>query len=166
MTKDGVIMTSEEVVDRYADMVYRLALTEVKNKADADDVFQEVFVRLVKHLHKLKTEEHIKAWLLRVTINCSKKHFTNYWNRNVYSMEEEDRFKDAEASNYEMEIESPITEAVSQLPPKYRGVVHMFYYEELSVSEIAEATGQKETTVKSQLFRAREMLREKLKEDI
>lgn len=166
MTKNGVIMTSEEVVERYADMVYRLALAQVKNKADADDVFQEVFIRLVKHLHKLKTEEHLKAWLLRVTINCSKKHFTNYWNRNVYSIEEEDCLKDTETESYEMETENPVSEAVMQLPEKYRSVVHLFYYEELDISEIAAATGQKESTVKSQLFRAREMLRGKLKGDL
>ena len=80
-------LTVEEAVEEYADMVYRIALVEVKNKTDAEDVFQEVFIRLVKHIHKLESREHITAWLIRVTVNCSKKHLTSFWNRNVGSME-------------------------------------------------------------------------------
>lgn len=148
-------ITVEAVIDDFADMVYRIALLEVKNKADAEDVFQEVFVRLVKHIHKLESREHIKAWLIRVTINCSKKHLTSFWNRNVGSIEEE---LPAEEAGYMKEEESPVREAVLSLPDKYRTVVHLFYYEELSIREISNLLKLKETTVKSQLFRAREML--------
>ena len=75
MTLHKIAITSEEVIDRYADMVYRLALLHVNNPSDADDVFQEVFIRLVKHIQKLQNWEHIKAWLIRVTINCSNTQF-------------------------------------------------------------------------------------------
>ena len=68
MTKEERI-TTEAAIDRYADMVYRLALSQMKNKADADDLFQEVFVLLVSHNHDLESCEHVKAWLNRVTIN-------------------------------------------------------------------------------------------------
>lgn len=154
-----IIMTADEAVDEFADMVYRIALVQVKSKTDADDVFQEVFVRLVKHIHKLESREHIKAWLIRVTVNCAKKHLTSFWNRNVGSLEEE---QGAEENGYTIEEENPVRKAVLELPEKYRAVVHLFYFEELSVSEICKVLGQKESTVKSQLFRARELLRSRL----
>lgn len=161
MTKEETI-TTEAAIDRYADMVYRLALSQMKNRTDAEDLFQEVFVRLVSNVEKLESWEHVKAWLIRVTINCAKKHFDLYWNKNVDYIEDEERIRGEEA--YEPPPEHPVREAVQKLPPKYRTAVHLFYYEELSVSEIAERTGQKEGTVKSQLHRAREMLKELLEE--
>jgi len=162
MTKEDQI-TAENAVDRYADMVYRLAISQMKNKADADDLFQEVFVRLVRHIGELQSWEHVKAWLIRVTVNCAKKHFDLYWNKNVDYIEDEETIRGEEA--YEPPPEQPVREAVLKLPPKYRLVVHLFYYEEFSVAEIARLTEQKEGTVKSQLHRAREMLKKLLREE-
>ncbi len=153
-------ITTQAAIDRYADMVYRLALSQMKNTTDADDLFQEVFIRLVRHVQDLESWEHVKAWLIRVTINCAKKHFDLYWNKNVDYIEDEERVRGEEA--YEPPDDEPVRSAVAKLPPKYRLAVHLFYYEELSVAEIAEQTGQKEGTVKSQLHRAREMLKEML----
>lgn len=150
-------ITTENAVDRYADMVYRLALSQMKNRTDADDLFQEVFVRLVSHIEELTSWEHVKAWLIRVTINCAKKHYDQYWNKNVDYIEDTEHFQGAEA--YEPPDEHPVRQAVAKLPPKYRLAVHLFYFEELSVIQIAQMTEQKESTVKSQLHRAREMLK-------
>lgn len=161
MTKEERI-TAEAAIDRYADMVYRLALAQMKNRNDADDLFQEVFVRLVSHIGELQSWEHVKAWLIRVTINCAKKHFDLYWNKNVDYLEDETKLRGEEA--YEPPEEHPARGAVLKLPPKYRTAVHLFYYEELSVAEIAAVTGQKEGTVKSQLHRAREMLKDLLED--
>lgn len=163
MTKEERNITAEEVIERYADMVYRLALLQVKNQADADDIFQEVFVRLIKHIQEMQSWEHVKAWLIKVTMNCAKKHFNQYWYKNVSSMEEMEEIKTEEEGYRLAEKDTLVLDAVGQLPPKYRGVVHLFYYEELSVAEIAKSTGQKESTVKSQLCRARKMLKEMLK---
>ena len=162
MTKEEII-TADNAIDRYADMVYRLALSQVKNASDADDVFQEVFIRLVSHVNELESWEHVKAWLIKVTINCVKKHYSLFWNKNVSFLEEPEELTD-QSDSYVME-EHPITEAVKSLPAKYRLVVHLFYYEQLSITEIGTITKQKESTVKSQLFRAREMLKESLEGD-
>lgn len=162
MTKEEQI-TAEAAINRYADMVYRLALSQMKNRTDADDLFQEVFVRLVSHVDKLESWEHVKAWLIRVTVNCAKKHFNLYWNKNVDFIEDEETLRGEEA--YEPPGVHPVRGAVSKLPPKYRLAVHLFYYEELSVAEIAKLTEQKEGTVKSQLHRAREMLKDLLREE-
>lgn len=165
---DGIVkkITPEEVIERYADMVYRLALLQVKKQTDADDIFQEVFIRLVSHIHKLQNWEHVKAWLIKVTINCSRKHFSRYSARNVFPMEEVTELSVTESGFALVEGDGPVTAAVKRLPVKYRNIVHLFYYEELSVAEIAGITMQKETTVKSQLFRAREMLKGMLEGEI
>lgn len=157
-------LTAEEIIDRYADMVYRLAVSQAMNRTDADDIFQEVFVRLVRHVKDLQDMEHAKAWLIRVTINCTKKHFGQYWNKNVFPIEETEEVPKREEgfAQAEKKIDNPVMQAVSKLPPKYRGCVHLFYFEELSVKEIAEMTDQTESTVKSQLHRARKMLKEML----
>ena len=157
MTKEERI-TTENAVDRYADMVYRLALSQMKNRTDADDLFQEVFVRLVSHIGELTSWEHVKAWLIRVTINCARKHYDKYWNKNVAYIEDTEQFRGSQA--YEPPGEHPVRQAVTKLPPKYRTVVHLFYFEELPIQEIAQFTQQKESTVKSQLHRAREMLKD------
>lgn len=166
MTKEINKITAEEVIDRYADMVYRLALLQVKNRSDADDIFQEVFVRLVKHIHKLQDWEHVRAWLIRVTTNCTKKHFNQYWYKNVSFFDETEETASSENGYEAVEDEDFIWQAVRKLPEKYRVVVHLFYFEELSVIQIAKVTEQKETTVKSQLFRAREMLKTSLEGEI
>lgn len=166
MTNDNKKITAEEVIDRYADMVYRLALLQVKNKADADDIFQEVFVRLVKNIHKLQNWEHVKAWLIRVTTNCAKKHFNQYWNKNVSFLDETEEILSEENGYEAIEDENFVWQAVRNLPNKYRVAVHLFYFEELSIAQIAKMTKQKEATVKSQLFRARGMLKTSLEGEI
>ena len=166
MKQERLNMNPEEIIEEYADMVYRLALLRVKNQADADDVFQEVFVRLVSNIQKLQNPEHVKAWLIRVTINCSKKHFARFKREDTFSMEELEDAGAEEEGYAQAEGLSPVLLAVEKLPLKYRSVVHLFYFEEMSVKEIADATGQRETTVKSQLFRAREMLEEMLKGEV
>ena len=156
-------ITAEAAIDRYADMVYRLALSQMKNTIDADDLFQEVFVRLVSHIRDMESWEHVKAWLIRVTINCAKKHYGLYWNKNVDFLEEPGRVADG-CGGPELPEEHPVRAAVRELPPKYRLVIHLYYYEEKTVAEIARLTGQKETTVKSQMHRAREMLKDLIQE--
>lgn len=162
MAKERI--TVDEAIDRYADMVYRLAFSQMKNRVDADDLFQEVFVRLVSNVNKLESWEHVKAWLIRVTVNCARKHFDQYWNKNVSGMKEIEQIAD-ETINDVSAGENPVRLAVESLAPKYRLVIHLFYYEQLSIGEIAKLTDQKESTVKSQLFRAREMLKELLEGD-
>ena len=158
-------ITTEEEIDRYADMVYRLALSQMKNTTDADDLFQEVFVRLVSHRQDLESWEHVKAWLIRVTINCAKKHFEQYWNKNVDYLDEPEQMAD-ESGGYELPEEHPVRAAVQKLPPKYRLVIHLYYFEEKTVAEIAQLTDQKEATVKSQMHRAREMLKDLIGDEL
>lgn len=154
-------ITADAAIDRYADMVYRLALSQMKNTVDADDLFQEVFVRLVSHIRDLESWEHVKAWLIRVTINCAKKYYGQYWNKNVDYIDTPERMA-GDNGVYELPEEHPVWEAMQKLPPKYRAVIHLYYFEERTVAEIAQLTEQKESTVKSQMRRARGMLKKML----
>ncbi len=147
----------EAVVRRYADMVYRLALAQTRSPADADDVFQDVFLRYAEKAPDFHEEEHRKAWLLRVTVNRCRTHFRSPWFRRTAPLEES-----AHAASPAPEAD-PVDEAVAALPARYRAVVHLHYFEELSTEEIAAATGQRASTVRSQLTRARAMLRDMLK---
>lgn len=148
----------EAVIRQYADMVYRLAWAYVRNNTDADDVFQEVFLRYIRRAPEFETEEHRKAWLLRVTINRAKSHLAGSRLRGISSREQSVPFTAPE----EMELH----EALLKLPPKYRTVLHLFYYEDQTTEEIAELLQRKPATVRTQLTHAREQLAKLLSEDI
>lgn len=152
-----MITNDRSAVETHFNMVLRLALARVGDKHRADDVVQEVFYRFLKKDRKYESDEHLKAWLIKVTINCSKNVFLDSFFKNTVELTEDVVFNDPE--------ESDVYSAVLSLPSKYRTVIHLFYYEDMPVKEIAEILNTKESTVKSQLHRAREMLREKLKED-
>ena len=148
----------EELFHEYSDMVYKIALVQMKNKNDTEDILQEVFLRLVKYSKKLESKEHAKAWLIRVTQSCCKQHYLSSWYKNTTALKEELPTK--ELFN---EQESILYEAVMELPLKYRTAIHLYYYEGYSVSELAKVLNKKENTIKSHLFRARSMLKDTLK---
>lgn len=148
----------EEAVRRYSDMVYRLALLNMKSRFDAEDVFQEVFLKLFRYKNSIQSEEHLKAWLIRVTINQCKSAVTSGKKRQTVSLDTVGQI----AEPAKEEESSEVYELVRSLPQKYRQVIHLYYFEELSVKEIAGILNQKEGTVKTQLARARKLLNQKL----
>ncbi len=160
--------TAERVVEQHADMVYRLAFAQVRSKADADDVFQEVFLRYVQARQDFDSEEHIKAWLIRVTLNCSRKHLKSAWLRKVMPLPAwlEEKRRVEEGFTFELHEESEVHDAMQRLGPKYRAVIHLFYYEGCSVAEIGRILGVRESTVRTQLTRARAKLAKLLEEDM
>lgn len=147
----------EEFIKEYSTTVYRLAFAKVGNKFDADEIFQEVFLRYIKKHPVFKDKEHEKAWLLRVTVNVSKKFQSSSWNRRTVPLEENLEFVEKEYLDLYNEL--------SKLPQNYREVIHLFYYEDMSISHIAKVLKRKESTVRTQLTRARQILRKIMKED-
>lgn len=141
----------EEIIEKYADMVYRLAISRTRNEENAKEVFQEVFYRLSKKLPDFESEEHEKAWLIRVTINCSKTLLNSKWNNLSQELPEN-------LPAEEMKIKE-IYDIVLTLPQKYRTVIHLFYYEDLSLKTIAKVLNTNENTVKTWLSRARKKLK-------
>lgn len=138
------------VMDTYSTMVYRLAYSHVRSNADAEDISQEVFLRYYQKRPYFQSEEHRRAWLLRVTINRAKSYVTSAWFRHTVPLEECVCFPTPE--------ERHLDEALGQLPAKERTLIHLFYYEELSIREISGLLGRKESTVRTQLTRARQHL--------
>ena len=138
-------------------MVYRLALARAGNSADAEDIFQEVFLRYVSKAPTFTSEEHRKAWLLRVTVNCARKLHAAPWRRLTEPLSDLLAAPEPE--------ESGLWDALQRLRPEDRTVLHLYYYEELSTGEIARLLGCRPGTVRSRLTRARERLREQYKED-
>jgi len=151
------VVGMEMLFSAYADMVYRLAYLRTKSASDAEDVTQEVFLRCIKSAPAFFDAEHQKAWLIRVTLNYTKTLLTSAWRRHSAGEEVPERASEEKADL------SDVYQAVSELPQKYRTAIHLYYYEGYSVKEIASLTASTEATVKSQLFRARGMLRERLK---
>ena len=135
---------------KYSDIVYRLAFARVKNKYDADDILQEVFLRFIKYKDKINNDEHAKALLIRITINCSKSMLSSSWFKKTESLNENLSVSDRECDTLD---------AVMRLNKKYRTVIHLHYYMGYSIDEIAKILKSKPSTVKSWLHRARKQLK-------
>lgn len=144
----------EKIINEYSDMVYRLALTRTKSKENSEDVYQEVFLRLAKKLPSFENKEHEKAWLIRVTINCSKNLLNSKFLKNRADIKEEIRFETQERHD--------IYYAVQELPLKYRTIIYLYYYENYKINEISKILKVNENTIKTRLSRAREELKQKI----
>lgn len=149
-------ISAEEIinyaVETYSDMVYRIALNITQNPHNSFDVSQEVFIRLLKNHNKIKDKEHLKAWLIRVTVNCARTFMRSESSRQLISFDE---IKESDFI-YTLDEDFEITKLVWQLPEKYRIVIYLFYYEEMKISRIAQALGISQSAVKLRLSRGRE----------
>ena len=149
----------ERLVTLYLDCIYRIALNGCKNNMDAEDVVQNTFMKLLEKEECFADDEQAKFWLIRVAMNECKSLWRTSWKRKVTSMED----LSAEPA-FVMPERSELYYAVRELPVKYRQVVHLYYFEDYSVREIAGIMKLSETAVQNRLLRARQKLKEKLKE--
>ncbi len=154
-------------IDEYAGMLYKLAFFQLKNYQDAEDVVQETFYQYIKAAPVFTSREHEKAWFMKVTINGCRKIFRCAWYRHRDSLPvpELSCESNMERLILEKERRKDVLQAVFSLPGRYREVLHLFYFEDLSIRQIVDVTGRKESTVTSQLTRGRELLKKKLKEE-
>lgn len=151
---------TEELIRRYRDNLFSAAFQVCKNAADADDVVQETFLQYHVTKKEFDSEQHIRAWLIRVAVNKAKNVNRSFWRQNKVPLEEY-----METLVFETPKEETLFETVMKLPQKYRIVIHLYYYEEYSVREIAGILKLSESNVKVRLTRGRKLLREALKED-
>jgi len=151
-------MQTEVLVKRYQQNMFAAALSACKDPQDAEDAVQEVLLAYHTSGKDFESEEHIRAWLLRVAINKAKNMRMSFWKKHKVSLEDY-----MESLSFETEQESGLFEAVMDLPEKYRVVLHLFYYEDFSIREISKILRRTENTVKSQLSRGRAMLKESFK---
>lgn len=142
-------------LDRYLDMVYRLAHARTGSIQDAEDISQEVMLRLMANASKIESEAHLKAWLIRVTVNMSTNLFRSAWRRRSRPLE---HVPEAPVQRENSRLDA----ALMQLRPEQRVAVHLYYYEEMTAAEIAETLGISAAAVKMRLSRARKQLKEAL----
>ena len=157
VTKDYI----SDLLDKYSDMVLRIAYTYLINRADAEDIVQDVFLRIIDKKPSFNDESHEKSWLIRATINMCKNKVNMFWNKNKCSIDDVQEFAVSDKYN----TDTSVFQAVMALGEKYRVVVYMYYYEGYSTPEIADVIGKNETTIRSLLHRARNKLKDMLKED-
>ena len=148
---DRPVDWAEEIVKRNENKVYRTAAAIMGGKADAEDIVQDVFLKLVEKHPGFDSIEHETAWLIRVAVNLCKSRLRSHWKKKTVPLLDTYPAQNPEQQN--------LIETVLSLPSKYRVVIHLFYYEGYATREIAEITEQKESTVREQLTRARRLLK-------
>ena len=147
----------EAVIQRYSDMVYRLAFARTGNVSDAKDLYQEVFLRYLTKAPDFDSEEHRKAWLLRVAVNCANSFHIRLGRRRTEPL--------SEALSVPAPEGEDLWEELRRLPERDRTILHLYYYEDMNTEEIAQLLGRNPATVRSQLLRARTKLKKLLVEE-
>ena len=152
----SLLRTEEEITEiynRYADTVYRVCYSFMKNKPETEDMVQETFLRLLSCGVVFQNRRHEKAWLIVTASNLCKDSLRKWWRRND-SLEEQ-----LEAGSLPMVERSAVLDAILELPPSYKVPIYMHYYEGYSTAEIGKYLGLSDGTIRSRLSRARKMLK-------
>ena len=152
---------TNRAIERYGDTVRRLCMIHLKNEADTQDIFQTVFLKYLLHDQPFESEEHEKAWLIRVTLNACKDLLKSFFRSRTVPLEE----LTAQAADLSDERRE-VLGAVLELPQKEREVVYLHYYEGYTAPEMGRLLGKNVNTIYTHLARARERLRERLGGDV
>ncbi len=159
-----------QIVQDYSDMVYRIAYSYCRNKEDAEDIYQNVFCKLFGYSKKFTSNEHVKHWLIRVTVNECHSLYLSPWKKRRQDCEDVNLLigeKTAgmfyEQDKWQRETDGgEVTAMLKSLSKKYSTVLYLYYYEEYSTKEIARILGKREATIRTQLVRGREELRKRM----
>lgn len=151
------LQRAEAALHKYGDSLMYLAYSYTKNTDDAQDMVQEAFLKFMTKAPEFESEEHEKAWLIRVTINLCKNLLMSTYNKTYAELDENIGVTD--------EYSTGLTETINSLPEKYRAVIHLFYYEGYSHKEIAKILDVTETTVATRLMRGRNLLKDMIGDD-
>ncbi|GIX57670.1 MULTISPECIES: sigma-70 family RNA polymerase sigma factor [Bacillus cereus group] len=159
----------DEIMNKYGQEVLQLVYSYVNNKEVAEDLTQDIFVKCYKSLHTYKGNSNLKTWLWRIAINHCKDYLKSWYNKKVIVTEDDFTYMESQKESVEQIViqsaeDSRLASAVMNLPIKYREVIYLFYYEELSIKEIAIVIDVKENTIKTRLKKAKELLKKGLEE--
>lgn len=144
-------------IERYSNTVRRLCMIHLKNYADTEDIFQTVFLKYVLSSVLFESEEHEKAWFIRVTINACKDLLKSFFRSRTAPLDEIMEHPSKLPPDYR-----EVLEAVLSLPQKYRDVVYLHYYEDYTAPQISRILGKNVNTIYTLLNRSKQLLREKL----
>ena len=150
------------LISEYSQLVFSIAMMHTKNRSDADDVFQNVFLACYQKNISFESEEHQKAWLIKTTLNQSKKINNSIWKKRTTELDENLTSQSSVFSTLDQQL---VFDALCNIKEKYRIVLHLFYFEQLSILEITKILNRSESAIKVQLSRGRAMLKELLKGD-
>lgn len=159
----------DEIMNQYGQEILQLAYSYVNNKAIAEDLTQDIFVKCYKNLHTYSGKSKLRTWLWRIAINHCKDFHRSWYAKNVVIAGEEmpsngTKKELVEQAVIQKEEDDELIAAIMKLPIKYREVIYLFYYEELPLKEIVLVTDTGLNTVKTRLRRAKELLKEELEE--
>lgn len=150
----------EQLMDQYGNLVHRTAFLLVKDRHLSEDISQEVFLAAYRKIGQYSGEGSLKSWLMKITINLCRNHMRGAsWKRLVFRDLAEGELSSIHAELEQTELKETLLGYIHQLPYKYREVIALHYYLDLSVRDIAVLLGEKEGTVKSKLSRGREQLK-------
>ena len=159
MRADYAGMSFEQVLKKYADAVTRVCIVHCGNQTDAQDCFQNVFLKLYQCDIDFESEAHIRAWLIRVAVNECTDWYRQFWKRRIILTDEIPDHK----LDLTQEQDDSVIPYLMKLPFKYRRILYCHYYEDKKISEIATELKLSENTVKTQLVRGRELLKRNIK---
>jgi RNA polymerase sigma-70 factor (ECF subfamily) len=159
----------DEIMKRYGQEILQLVYSYVNNKAIAEELTQDIFVKCYKAFPTFNRKSKFRTWLWRIAINHCKDYLKSWYNKNVIITEGESTKawpskESVEQAVIQKDEDHRLVSAVMNLPIKYREVIYLFYFEELLIKEIAVVIEEKENTVKTRLRRAKELLKESLEE--
>lgn len=153
-------LETKNLIDKYSEMIYHIALRYLDTKEDAEDIVQEVFVRYISYIKEgntFNTEEHEKCWMIRVTMNLCCNEISSAKRRKTLL------FKDSLYCEFEVSSENLLADAIKKLDVKYREVFELFYIDDLKISEISKVLNISEANVKTRLKRARDTVKDYIK---
>lgn len=153
----------ERILRLYSNDIYRIALLKLKNVSEAEDVFQNVFIKLYTCDNSFESDKHIKAWLLKVTVNECINVLKSSWNSKVLESINDNSSYDSSTS-VTANDNTEVWNVVAALPQKYRDVIFLFYHEQYSTEEISQILDISAPNVRTRLKRAREILRREVKD--
>ncbi|HFK1528755.1 MULTISPECIES: sigma-70 family RNA polymerase sigma factor [Bacillus cereus group] len=159
----------DEIMNKYGQEVLQIVYSYVNNKEIAEDLTQDIFVKCYKSLHTYKGNSNLKTWLWRIAINHCKDYLKSWYNKKVIVTEDDFTYMEIQKESVEQTViqnaeDRELASAVMSLPIKYREVIYLFYYEELSIKEVATVIEVKENTIKTRLKKAKELLKKGLEE--
>lgn len=150
-----------KIYEEYKDDIFRLAISYTNNYADAEDITINTFLKLYKNINKIFNEEHLKRWLIKVAINECKTLYLSSWKKKVLFLKENE-----EINIKDNKVENNLLDSISKLSKIDCLIIHLFYYEDYKIEEIATILNKSKTSIKTRLHRARLNLKDILKEDL
>ena len=155
----GSEQEAREAVELYGDTVRRICMLHLKSYHDTEDIFQTVFLKYMLHTGGFQDREHEKAWIIRTAANACKDLLKSHWRRTTVAMDEASPVPAPPVD------EGSLLAAVQLLPPKYRAVIYLYYYEGYAAKEIARLLGENPATISTRLNRGRARLRTLLEQE-